>query len=333
MNKPVYYANGFQFDYNTLLNLTQAFVDTVRNSGGFNKKRLLIISGMNSELESTCTPFYKMPIDPYDKLAISIHYYNPKYFTLISKELSAENFWGSENDYKELLRNFNILKEFYLDKKIPIILGEIGVITEENKDISSIHEYLYATIALSTDYDGMIPCLWDTSNKKTGNMNYYDRANNKWYDKKIQEFIYKISRKKHIHSSDFYYMTNSETTNVKTDLGDYNIVLGKKKPLKIFLSVIAVGELFVDFSLSVSSFDRNGNFFDIDFGKENMKKQYDGTILFTFDISNKDCHENIQIINWTLDNLYFNNVTVEFREKFLYYDYRAYKEKILKDIN
>ena len=64
-----------------------------------------------------------------------------------------------------------------------------------------------------------------------------------------------------------------------------------------------------------------------------MKKQYDGTILFTFDISNKDCHEKIQIINWTLDKLYFNNVTVEFREKFLYYDYRAYKEKILKDIN
>ena len=35
---------GDKYDYNTLLVLTQAFVDTIRNSGGKNKQRLLLIS-------------------------------------------------------------------------------------------------------------------------------------------------------------------------------------------------------------------------------------------------------------------------------------------------
>jgi endoglucanase len=334
MNKPIFYNRYYDRDsYDFLLNFTQAFVDIVRNSGGFNKKRLLIISGINAVLEYTCTSYYKMPKDPYNKLAISIHYFDPNDFTIIDDKIIGTQRWGSENDYKELLRNFNTLKEFYLDKKIPVILGEIGVITEKEKDIASIHEYLYAIIALSSDYDGMMSCLWDTSNKKTGNMNYYDRVNNRWYDKKIQDFIYKISKKKHIHSSEFYYMTNLDSTIAKTSFGDYNIILGKNKPLKIFLSVNAIGELFDDYFFSIFSYDKTGVDFAITFGKKNMKKRYDGTILFTVDISNIDCHETIQIINWTPSNLTLNNATVEFKEKFLSFDYNSYKEKILKDIN
>ena len=137
---------------------------------------------------------------------------------------------GFENDYKVLLRDLNTLKEFYIDKKIPVIIGEVGVVTEENRDISSIHEYLYATLALSNDNVGIMPCLWGTSNKKTGNMNYYDRVNNKWYDPIIQDLIYNISRKKHINSYDFYYMTNIDTTTTKTGLGDYLIKLGNNRP-------------------------------------------------------------------------------------------------------
>ena len=64
-----------------------------------------------------------------------------------------------------------------------------------------------------------------------------------------------------------------------------------------------------------------------------MKKQYDSSIIFTFDISNEDCHDNILIINWTPDELDFNNVTIEFKEKFLSFDYNSYKTEILKKIS
>ena len=70
MNNPLYRFRYFNnTEYDILLNLTQAFVDTIRNSGGFNKERLLIISGMNADLYYTCSPYYKMPKDPYNKLA------------------------------------------------------------------------------------------------------------------------------------------------------------------------------------------------------------------------------------------------------------------------
>ena len=66
MNNPLYHSRYFNnTEYDLLFNLSQAFVDTIRNSGGFNKERLLIISGMNADLEYTCSSYYKMPIDPY----------------------------------------------------------------------------------------------------------------------------------------------------------------------------------------------------------------------------------------------------------------------------
>jgi endoglucanase len=38
----------FSFDYDILFSLNQAFVDTIRNSGGNNIERLLIVAGTNS---------------------------------------------------------------------------------------------------------------------------------------------------------------------------------------------------------------------------------------------------------------------------------------------
>ena len=336
MDNPLYYSilDLNKTGYDILLNLAQAFVDTIRNSEGFNKERLLIISGMNADIENTCSPYYKMPKDPYNKLAISIHYFIPTIFTLQEYYyLLNQITWGIENEYKELMNNFNSLKKFYVDRNIPIIIGEVGVVTEYNRELSSIREYLYAVLSLSSDYDGIMACLWDTSNKTIGDMNYYDRVNYKWYDKTIQNFIYNISKKKHINSSDYYHITNIETTTEKTWLGDYYITLGSNKPLKIFLNVNATGELFKTFDFSISSIDKNGDIFDIRIGKENMKRQYDGTIIFSFDISNKDFNKFIEVINYTGDTLIFNNITIEYKDNFLSFDYKSYKSDILKEIN
>ena len=231
------------------------------------------------------------------------------------------------------MRNFNTLKEFYVDKNIPVIIGEVGVVTEYNRELSSIREYLYVVLSLSSDYDGIMVCLWDTSNKAMGDMNYFDRENYEWYDKTIQNFIYNISRKNHINSSDYYYLTNIETKTSKSELEDYFIMLGNNKPLTIFLNVNATGELFEDFDFTVSSYDENGEIFYIIFGKENMKRQYDGTIIFTFDVRNKNCNGVIQVINLTEENLNFNNVSIEYKEKIISFDYKSYKSDILKAIN
>ena len=56
-------------------------------------------------------------------------------------------------------------------------------------------------------------CLWDTSNKIFGDMNYYNRETNKWYDEKIQNIFLQISSGNSIRSSDFYINTKLDTVN------------------------------------------------------------------------------------------------------------------------
>ena len=82
----VVYKIGNDYDYITLLNLNQAFVDTVRNTGRKNSDRLLIVVGMNQDPEVTCLSLYKIPIDPSRKLAVSFYYYIPGNFATESTD-------------------------------------------------------------------------------------------------------------------------------------------------------------------------------------------------------------------------------------------------------
>ena len=52
---------------------------------------------------------------------------------------------------------------------------------------------MYTIFSITSDYDGIMSCLWDTSNKEFGDMNYYDRKNDIWYDKKLKENFVQIS--------------------------------------------------------------------------------------------------------------------------------------------
>ena len=63
MDEIYFYANDYYvFDYTTLTNLNQVFVDTIRKTGGNNIERLLIIAGANDDLQLTCSSNYKMPV-------------------------------------------------------------------------------------------------------------------------------------------------------------------------------------------------------------------------------------------------------------------------------
>ena len=73
--------------------------------------------------------------------------------------------------------------------------------------MNSIRLYLHSVFSFSIEY-GFVPCLWDTSNKKYGDKNYYNRETNMWYDEKIQNIFSLISKGKHIKPSDYYKKTN-----------------------------------------------------------------------------------------------------------------------------
>ena len=339
---------NYTYDYTVLTNLNQAFVDTIRNSGGNNIDRLLIIAGAEDDLESTCSPKYNMPVDISNKLAVSIHYFAPYEFVYdlyyepynwtdnegYESTFGPKLVWGDSRDYHQMFVNFELMKSYFVDKGTPIIISEVGVYTEERKRIESIREYLYMLFSFSSDYDGIMCCLWDTSNKIYGKMNFYDRTNDIWYDKKIKDNFLQISRGKYIKPKEYYINTTFESTDAYYYIGAYSISFGTRKVLKIIINARFTGVLFVDCNFGIYTIDNNRKVTKISFGKENSKKQYDGTHIFTIDVSKTDCNSYVEVaVTKGMKFITLNNLTLEFEESFLSLDYKSLKNAISNYIN
>jgi len=199
----------------------------IRNSGGNNIERLLIVAGAYDDLDLTCSSEYKIPVDPSNKLALSIHYYNPQrftngfYFEPYWTDNNGDEYynepilnWGNQEEYFQIITDFEMMNNNFVNKGIPIIINEVGVLTEQKKKLESIREYLYTIFSISSDYDGIMSCLWDSSNKEFGGMNYYDRENDIWYDERLKEIFIQISRGKYIKPKEFYIKTYFETVTI-----------------------------------------------------------------------------------------------------------------------
>ena len=148
----------------TLANeVNQTFVDTIRSGGGNNPQRHLLISGYNTGIDRSCDPLFKMPDDPAGRMALSVHYYTPSTLCILDKDASwgkAITEWGSEKDMKELNDNMQLLKENYIDKGIPVIVGEYGCFGD-NKE-REVKENWMLTVSKAMYDIGACPVLWDT---------------------------------------------------------------------------------------------------------------------------------------------------------------------------
>ena len=328
----VEYILGDSYDYKTLFSLTQSFVDIVRNSGGKNSERLLLISGANADYELTVSDDYIMPIDPANKLAMSIHYYAPYEFTKENCNNSKKT-WGDYFDYDEIMTNFYIMRVSFVDKGIPIILGEIGVITEDGKEKESIEEYLYTVFSLSWEFDGVMPCLWDTSNKNTGNMNFYNRETNTWYDEKIYNSLLGVSKGKFVSMWDNFIYTNQEKITYFDEKGNINYYFDDLHLLTITFNVKFVNNAsYTD--IEIFSFDIFGDEIKIDFGKKNSIKRYDGTFTYLINTTNIECYEYIYSIkSENYENIIFNYFIFEFEEYVSVFDYESYKNQVITNVN
>ncbi|MBE6355267.1 glycoside hydrolase family 5 protein [Treponema sp.] len=142
--------------------MNQAFVDVVRSSGRKNSDRKLMISGYWTDIDASCDSRFKMPSDTAaDSLMLSVHYYTPSSFTIsMDKENQwwYSDTWGNDSDFAELKSKFEKLKLNYIDKGIPVVIGEYGCI--DTKDFSSTVLWLKSVRKICHEFS-VVPVLWE----------------------------------------------------------------------------------------------------------------------------------------------------------------------------
>jgi endoglucanase len=150
--------------YRILNGLNQAFVNTVRATSSNNRGRFLLVSGYWTDIDLTCDPLFKMPQDTAeDKLILSVHYYTPAVFCILSQDADwgkNQKDWGSRADYTQLSEQFAKIREHFIDNGIPVILGEYGV-NSSNKVETARVRWMTAVMQACID-NGINPVLWDT---------------------------------------------------------------------------------------------------------------------------------------------------------------------------
>ena len=177
--------------YGILNDMNQRFVDIVRKSGGNNEKRHLLIAGYNTDIDLTCDEMFKMPNDPINRMAVSVHYYTPSTFAILEEDASwgkARTEWGNERDVAELSKYMDMLKTTFYDKGVPVIIGEYGC-SQKNKKAEMVN--LYLTSVCKAAYErGLCPVLWDVTDA------HYNREECKFIDNNLLEGLMSVKETK-----------------------------------------------------------------------------------------------------------------------------------------
>ena len=178
-----------------LMTYHQTFVDAVRATGDNNSSRTLIIQGPATDVEDTYKLMKTMPKDKIaDRLMAEVHYYTPYQFCLMENdadwgkkfyywgkdnhsatEITRNASWGEENDVD---KNFGKMKAQFVDKGIPVIIGEFGAgkrklsqPSDQALNNASVESY-YRNVVKSAVSKGLIPICWDVPgwlfNRSTG---------------------------------------------------------------------------------------------------------------------------------------------------------------------
>lgn len=175
--------------YGILNDMNSRFVKIVRQSGGNNAKRHLLIAGYATDIDLTCDEEFKMPDDPENRCAVSVHYYTPSAFAILEEDASwgkAQKSWGTKSDKAILAKNMEKMKTTFADKGIPVIIGEYGC-TQKNKKPKMVRNYLSA-VCEEAYTRGFCPILWDATDA------HYDRRGCKMIDEELRNCYNRICK-------------------------------------------------------------------------------------------------------------------------------------------
>lgn len=177
----------------------QTFIDAVRATGGRNSHRVLVVQGPTTDSHKTYDLMNTLPIDRVpDRLMVEIHNYTPATFTIVlDGDVSWGKmvyYWGAGNhstiepdrnatygEENEILDEFQKMKQKFVDKGIPVVLGEyaswrrtadLGKPVPLDTDMHNKSVEYWATyVTKQAKANGLLPFWWEIGFT-------LDRANN-----------------------------------------------------------------------------------------------------------------------------------------------------------
>lgn len=175
-NTPQEWNGGDKEGHDVVNQMNAAFVETIRGLGGNNAKRHLMLPTYAANSGTSAIGDFVLP-EGDDKLIVSIHAYLPYAFALGGDMTQRE--FDPEGNGKEITNLMNSLKTTFLDKGIPVIIGETGARSKANEKIRAE----WATFYISKAKEVGIPCfIWDNCafNGTGENFGLLDRLTCTW---------------------------------------------------------------------------------------------------------------------------------------------------------
>lgn len=178
----------------------QTFIDAVRSTGGKNAYRTVVVQGPDTDIEKTNKLMLTMPTDKVaNRMMMEVHYYTPYQFTLMDKDADWGKmfyYWGANNrsttdternptwgEEADLAKLFKSMKTQFVDKGIPVILGEFGAIRRSNLSGSNLtlhlasRAYYLKVVVQQAKANGMVPFYWDEGNLGSNGFGIFNRFN------------------------------------------------------------------------------------------------------------------------------------------------------------
>ncbi|WP_405132079.1 glycoside hydrolase family 5 protein [Paenibacillus sp. FSL H8-0317] len=192
------YGNPNSAYYTNLNAYNQIFVDTVRQTGGNNNARWLLVPGWNTNIDYTVGNYgFTLPTDNYrssaipssqKRIMISAHYYSPWDFAgeengnitqwgATSTNPAKKSTWGQE-DYLE--SQFKSMYDKFVTQGYPVVIGEFGSIDKTSYDSSNnVYRAAYAkAVTAKAKKYKMVPVYWDNGHNGQHGFALFNRSNN-----------------------------------------------------------------------------------------------------------------------------------------------------------
>jgi aryl-phospho-beta-D-glucosidase BglC (GH1 family) len=196
-----------------LLSYHQTFINAVRSTGGRNAYRVLVVQGPSTDFDKTDKLMNTMPTDTVpNKLMVEVHHYTPYQFALMTSDASWGKpfyYWGAgyhsttdtshnatRGEEADLMGLYSKMKTKFVDKGIPVFLGEFGAIRRSTAlsgaDLQlhlDSRAWFHNYSARQAVINGMVPVYWDNGSTRSNGFAIFNRRTNTVVDQQTLNAI------------------------------------------------------------------------------------------------------------------------------------------------